>query len=134
MKTLFYLVFFVLGFVTLEKSTAAPGDLDLAFNSIGYVRPNPIMGGSQDEARGVAVLGDGRIVAVGFSHNASGYPHIAVLRYHANGVLDTTFNGSGIVTTKVSVSGSGGDWGKNTRGRKCPHVLRWGRASRLCLG
>src|SRR6478735_2374925 len=50
----------------------------------------------------VAVQPDGKIVSVG--QNADG---IAVVRMNANGSLDTSFNGTGLVTLKVARGASG---------------------------
>ena len=74
----------------------ADGSLDTTFNSTGTV--TTAIGSGDDYAYGVAVQGDGKIVVVGYSSN-SGIPDFAVVRYNADGSLDETFNGTGIVTT-----------------------------------
>ena len=66
------------------------GSLDATFSDDGLATTDF---GSPDEfGAGVAVLGNGTIVAVG----SSGLPsHFAVVRYNADGSLDTTFSGDG---------------------------------------
>ncbi len=63
--------------------------------------------GSGDDYGNMALQGDGKIVMAGSSHNGSNNDFAAV-RYNTNGTLDTTFNGTGKVTTPI---GSGGDAG-----------------------
>ncbi|HLG23226.1 MAG TPA: CARDB domain-containing protein, partial [Candidatus Manganitrophaceae bacterium] len=52
--------------------------------------------GGRDGARSVAIQPDGKIVAVGFKYNPSGF---ALARYHSDGKLDTSFGSGGIVVT-----------------------------------
>jgi len=68
------------------------GSLDTSFNGTGKV--TPAIGSGNDVGHCVAVQSDGKIVAAG---TASG--NFALVRYNANGSLDTTFNGTGITTT-----------------------------------
>jgi uncharacterized delta-60 repeat protein len=74
------------------------GVLDTAFNGTGKVT-TPI-GSGDDQAYSLKVQSDGKIVVAGRSHNGSNYD-FALARYTTNGVLDTTFNGTGKVTTGV---------------------------------
>ncbi|MEV6050381.1 calcium-binding protein [Streptomyces sp. NPDC052107] len=67
------------------------GSLDTTFGTGGKVTTNF---GGVDGARGVAVQTDGKIVVAGFSNT-----DFAVARYNTDGSLDTTFNGTGAVTT-----------------------------------
>jgi len=71
-------------------------------NSVGSVSVSPL------EPTAIALQPDGKIVVAGYSHNGSNYD-IAVVRYNADGSLDTTFDGDGRVTTPV---GSGYDYGQ----------------------
>ncbi|WKX73290.1 calcium-binding protein [Streptomyces sp. XD-27] len=71
---------------------AAPGDLDTGFGAGGKVLTD--MGGGE-EAHGMAVQPDGKIVAVGIG--ASG--DFGLARYTSDGSLDTGFSGDGMVTT-----------------------------------
>ena len=72
------------------------GSLDGAFGTGGEVTTS--FGGTNDEALGVALQGDGKIVAVGFT-NAGGAYRFALARYNGDGRLDGTFGTAGQVTT-----------------------------------
>jgi uncharacterized delta-60 repeat protein len=75
----------------------ADGSLDSGFGTGGKVTTDI---GVDDEVRALAIQSDGKIVAVGYSDSGSNLD-IAVVRYTASGVPDTTFDGDGIVTTSV---------------------------------
>ena len=60
---------------------------------------------SDDYAFAVAVQGDGKIVAAGYS-NASGGGAFALARYTADGKLDSSFGRGGTVLTSIGDSGS----------------------------
>ena len=68
------------------------GSLDPSFSGDG--KQTTDFGGS-DEASGVALQGDGKIVAVG----RDGPGDFALARYNPNGSLDTSFSGDGKQTT-----------------------------------
>jgi uncharacterized delta-60 repeat protein len=90
-----------LAIVVATPITAAPGDLDPTFDGDGRVTTNLL---PVDEARGVAVQADGRIVAAGVAicpPCATPFtPHLfALARYNRDGSLDPTFDGDGKVTT-----------------------------------
>jgi uncharacterized delta-60 repeat protein len=53
-----------------------------------------------DLSNAVAIQSDGKIIIGGQGHNGANWD-FALVRYHANGSLDTTFNGTGIVTTAI---------------------------------
>jgi uncharacterized delta-60 repeat protein len=78
------------------------GTLDTSFDSDGIVTTGEFAGNSKLSA--FAVQPDGKIVAAGYS-SVSTYPSytfdFAVVRYNANGTLDTSFDGDGKVTTMV---------------------------------
>jgi uncharacterized delta-60 repeat protein len=78
---------------------SSAGALDNTFNTTGKVLT--AVGASSDEANGVAVQADGKIVAVGYSWNGSN-SDFAVIRYNSNGSLDNSFSGDGIVTTDIN--------------------------------
>ncbi len=59
-------------------------------------------GASGDEAYGVAVRPDGKIVAAGFSSNSGANPDFAAVRYNPDGSLDTGFGARGKVVTPVT--------------------------------
>ncbi|MBR1241576.1 VCBS repeat-containing protein [Bradyrhizobium sp. AUGA SZCCT0274] len=83
------------------------GSLDTSFGSDGKVT-TPI-GASDDHGFSVVVMPDGRIVVAG--HAAIGSTvDFAVVRYNADGSLDTTFDADGVVTTSV---GSFDDFGQS---------------------
>ena len=76
------------------------GSLDTSFNSNGKV--TTAVGTGTCKGQGVALQGDGKIVVVGHSFNAGGQSCFTVLRYGADGNLDTSFGDSGKVTTTVA--------------------------------
>ncbi len=76
------------------------GSLDTSFNSTGKV--TTAVGTGTCKGQGVALQDDGKIVVVGHSFNAGGQSCFTVLRYGADGNLDTSFGDSGKVTTTVA--------------------------------
>jgi uncharacterized delta-60 repeat protein len=72
------------------------GALDPTFDGDGKVITQFAQ---DDEARGVAIQSDGKIVAAGFAFLVSGDGDFALARYNTNGSLDTIFGGDGKVTT-----------------------------------
>src|SRR6267154_2786380 len=76
------------------------GSLDTSFNSNGKV--TTAVGTGTCKGQGVALQDDGKIVVVGHSFNAGGQSCFTVLRYGADGNLDTSFGDSGKVTTTVA--------------------------------
>jgi len=80
------------------------GALDTSFNSTGKVT-TPI-GSGNDNAQGVVVQGDGKIVVAGFAENG-GSDDFALARYNADGTLDPDFHGTGKVTTDFGGGDSG---------------------------
>ena len=75
----------------------ANGTPDITFGGDGRVTTNFTPG--EDVASGVAIQGNGRIVAVGTANSDCGCNRFALARYNANGTLDSTFSGNGRVTT-----------------------------------
>src|SRR6478735_1635966 len=78
---------------------AAPGDLDTSFNGTGIVATLPTLLGTGFNGNDVIQQADGKLVAAGYRYNKKGVKNFAVLRYNNDGSLDTTFNGTGAVTT-----------------------------------
>lgn len=78
------------------------GALDLTFGG-GDGKITTDLGGTNDEARAVAITGGGQIVIGGTKGSCcTGSPEIAVVRYEASGALDSGFGGGdGIVTSAV---------------------------------
>jgi uncharacterized delta-60 repeat protein len=72
------------------------GTLDEGFGAGGKVVTS--VAAHSDRASDVAIQGDGKIVVAGSAYDGSGWT-ILVLRYAADGSLDPTFDGDGIVTT-----------------------------------
>jgi uncharacterized delta-60 repeat protein len=84
------------------------GSLDSSFGSEGKVVTTPEMTGlSVVTGNALAIQADGKIVVAGSGENA-GKTNFAVLRYNADGSLDSSFDADGIVTTAI---GSGEDVG-----------------------
>ena len=84
----------------------ADGTLDTGFGTGGKV--TTAVGSNDDEARSVAVQSDGKIVLAGYSNNGSDWD-FAVVRYNADGSLDTGFGAGGVVTTAVGSGDAVGD-------------------------
>jgi uncharacterized delta-60 repeat protein len=76
------------------------GSLDTTFDGDGKVTTDL---GSDDYASTVLVQPDGKLVAAGYTLNASGNYDFALLRYNTNGSLDTSFYGTGKVTTDINL-------------------------------
>jgi len=79
------------------------GTLDTTFDSDGKVATDFNL--SSDDARGMVVQSDGKIVVVGTNGS-----DVALMRYRSSGTLDTAFDGDGKVNTSVN---SGVEAGKS---------------------
>lgn len=79
---------------------AATGTLDTTFGTGGS---STISFGGTETANAVAVMSNGKIVVAG-STNAAGNSDFAVIRYNANGTLDTTFSSDGGTTTDIGTA------------------------------
>src|SRR5688500_7833226 len=79
-----------------NPAAAPPGDLDTTFDGDGQVTTNFAAGTA--ETRGLAIQGDGKIVAAG-RVDGSGTRDFALARYNSDGSLATTRDGDGKVTT-----------------------------------
>jgi uncharacterized delta-60 repeat protein len=76
------------------------GNLDATFGTGGKVVTSIQPPGADDEVRALALQGDGKIVASGFSIDAvTGVPKFALARYDTSGNLDPTFGTGGKVLT-----------------------------------
>ena len=98
----------VLGLLIFSGVTAmavVPGDLDTDFGSNGWV--TTAIGSDNDYGLSTAIQADGKVVVAGFSNNGADYD-FAVVRYNADGSLDTGFGTGGQVTTAI---GAGHDYG-----------------------
>jgi uncharacterized delta-60 repeat protein len=77
------------------------GSLDTSFDGDGMATTD--LGTYEDYGYSVAVQSDGRIVVAGRSGS-----NFAVVRYNANGLLDTSFDGDGKVITSIGPSSESG--------------------------
>jgi len=84
----------------LARYTKA-GSLDSSFSGDGML---VTLIRAQAAAIGVAIQADGKIVAVGYSENASDNIDFALARYKPGGALDRTFGGDGKVTTNFGTN------------------------------
>lgn len=71
------------------------GALDTSFNGLGYAVLDLLGTGTDDKAYSVRVQSDGKILVGGSSQDANA--DFAVVRYNADGTLDTSFNTTGIL-------------------------------------
>ena len=76
------------------------GSLDTTFSGDGK-QVTYIGTSTFDEAKDVAIQGDGKIVVAGFTSDGGAVAEFAVVRYNSDGSLDTTFSGDGKQTTSV---------------------------------
>ena len=74
------------------------GTLDATFNGNGIVTTT-VTANSLDEAHDVVIQKNGKIVIVGVTVFTGSEFNIALVRYNTNGLLDSSFNGDGIVVT-----------------------------------
>ena len=81
----------------------ADGSLDSSFDTDGKVITDFF--GFDDQGNGVAIQSDGRIVVAGTAKPANDTSDFGVVRYDANGTLDTTFDGDGKALTDIAA-----DW------------------------
>jgi uncharacterized delta-60 repeat protein len=85
--------------MVLAKFSAA-GVLDTSFNGSGYATAS--LGVSSSGSR-LTVQADGKIVVAGTSWNGS-HNDFAVARFNANGTLDSSFSGDGMLTQDAGVA------------------------------
>jgi uncharacterized delta-60 repeat protein len=78
----------------------ANGSIDNGFGSFGRVATD--IGGSTDAGVSMLIQPDGKIAVAGYT-SAATYD-FAVVRYNANGTLDTSFDGDGKVVTPIGLS------------------------------
>ena len=99
-------------FVPLVNA-AAPGDLDLSFGGTGIVATLPTLAGTGFNGNDVLQQADGKLVVAGYRYNKKGIRNFAVVRYNSDGSLDSTFNGTGAVTTVLSGLLKPSDYGQS---------------------
>jgi uncharacterized delta-60 repeat protein len=81
------------------------GNLDKAFGEAGNVTTS--VGGKNDSAESVIMQSDGKIVVAGYSFIDRNNNDFAVVRYNANGTLDTSFNKTGKATADFGARDGG---------------------------
>ncbi|MEI9911790.1 MAG: T9SS type A sorting domain-containing protein [Bacteroidota bacterium] len=79
----------------------ANGSLDNSFDGDGKLTTD--ISSSDDKVHSIAIQSDGKIVVAGTSLTGNSYD-FALVRYHANGSLDNSFDGDGKLTTYLSLS------------------------------
>jgi uncharacterized delta-60 repeat protein len=80
------------------------GSLDTSFDTDGKVTTS--IGGIEDLATAVAIQSDGKIIAAGYSYNGT-TTNFTLVRYNADGSLDSTFGTGGKVVTIFSNGSTG---------------------------
>ena len=88
--------------IGIVPAHAQAGALDLSFNSTGFAL-TPV-GSSDSQSNAVAVQADGKTVVAGWARGSTTGQDFAVVRYNADGSLDTSFDGDGKVTTSFGGS------------------------------
>jgi uncharacterized delta-60 repeat protein len=79
------------------------GSLDTNFNGTGKV--TTAIGPGNDNAYGLSLQPDGKLIAAGGSQQNGSNDDFALARYNSDGSLDTSFNGTGKVTTAIGLDG-----------------------------
>jgi len=90
------------GLLCAESAHAAAGDLDRSFGLDGRVLTN-IGDRNSSGGRALALQPDGKVVVAGSAYNGTN-DDIAVVRYNADGSLDTSFADDGKQVTEVGTS------------------------------
>ncbi|MBI4834818.1 MAG: hypothetical protein HY811_08385 [Planctomycetes bacterium] len=77
------------------------GTLDTAFGTNGVVTTTLGTGGNDDSAYDLALQDDGKILICGFTKGPAAEYYGVILRYNANGTLDTAFGTNGSVLIAI---------------------------------
>lgn len=80
-----------------------PADFDVGFGSSGKVL-TPIGVATEDIGRAIALQPDAKILLAGSSVNVGNDTDFAVVRYNANGTLDTSFGAGGKVVVPLGIA------------------------------
>ena len=91
--------------LSAHPASALPGQLDTGFGGDGKVATDFTRG--LDAASGVAIQGDGKVIAAGTANYRGANARFALARYNTNGALDATFGGDGKVTTNFTSAWDG---------------------------
>jgi uncharacterized delta-60 repeat protein len=100
MRRLIGIAFLASQVVGVHPLLAAPGELDPTFGGDGKVTTNFTRG--LDEATGVAIQGDGKLVVAGIGNYSGRNARFALARYEQDGSLDVSFGGDGKVVTNFT--------------------------------
>ncbi len=89
----------------MDGTLDATFDGETGVNGNGFIRTDFGNASGHDQALGVAIQSDGKIVAVGYAFNGTNND-LAITRYNSNGSLDTTFSVDGKATYNFGFSGT----------------------------
>ena len=99
-KLIYTFIAFSLAITSAVSTFAADGDLDATFGTNGiatYDFDGTPSNTDNDQSRDVAVQTDGKIVMVGYAYLTASNTALAIMRFNADGTLDTTFGNNGRV-------------------------------------
>ncbi|MCU7859034.1 MAG: DUF4347 domain-containing protein, partial [Candidatus Thiodiazotropha sp. (ex Lucinoma kastoroae)] len=91
--------------VFFRLAEATPHDNEAPSFGIGDGTVTTDINAGTDAGRSVIVQSDGKILVAGYSSNGTS-TQFTLTRYNADGNLDTSFDGDGIVTTDINVNSS----------------------------
>ncbi len=93
-------------FRTQVLKFSASGQRDMSFGTNGVASHNIAVGTNGEATRGIVVQASGKIVALATVEHAGAMDprdrDLALVRFNANGTLDTTFGTNGVVTLDLS--------------------------------
>lgn len=80
------------------------GSLDTAFGTNGIAAKS--VSGDGGQAYGMALQSDGKMVVAGYANNGGGSNDFALVRFNADGTVDTAFGTDGVAIATVGSNGS----------------------------
>jgi uncharacterized delta-60 repeat protein len=96
MKLLLFLALAIVAAVTSGVNAQPAGALDTSFNGTGYIDALLVTGtDSRDDARGMALQADGKIVLAGLCNTPLPNAKLCLARLRPDGTLDPSFDGPG---------------------------------------
>ena len=105
-KLIYTFIAFSLAVTFSISAFAADGDLDTTFGTGGiatYDFDGAPSNTDNDQARDVAVQADGKIVMVGYAYVTSSNNALAIMRFNADGTVDTSFGNNGRIINDYAV-------------------------------